>query len=99
MSALTPRGSTRRWRRLRALVLERDRYRCQFLDPTTQDGRCGAYATHVHHIDARDNGGTDDPANLAAACGPHNLSKGTDPGLEPRQPTPGATPRPTLWSW
>lgn len=33
MSALTAAGSTARWRRIRAPVLERDSWRCRFVDP------------------------------------------------------------------
>ena len=95
MSALTARGSTRRWRRLRAYVLERDAFACRFLE----DGRpCGRYATHVHHIDPRSAGGSDDPSKLAAACAEHNLAMGDRPGLElPPRRTP--QPRRTDWSW
>lgn len=104
MSALKSTGSTRRWRRIRAFVLERDAFACRFLDPDRPGGICGAYATHVHHIDPRAAGGTDDPRQLAAACAAHNLSKGAEPGLEPRQPalpprrSPGRRPTPH-WSW
>lgn len=99
MSALTPRGSTRAWRRIRAYVLERDRYACQFLVPANPGGICGAYATHVHHTDPRESGGSDDPANLAAACADHNLTKGSEPGLTPRETATPRKPRGQLWSW
>lgn len=102
-SSLRPGGSTRRWRKIRAYVLERDAFACRFLDPDRPGGICGRYATHVHHTDPRAAGGDDDPAKLAAACATHNLSKGADPGLEPRRAD--TTPRrlsrrstPT-WSW
>jgi hypothetical protein len=39
------RGSTREWRRVRRLVLERDRWRCQLQLPEVCEGR----ATQVHH--------------------------------------------------
>lgn len=69
MSALTARGSTRQWRRIRAWVLRRDGYRCQCM----RDGvRCNATAVDVDHIVRREHGGTDDPINLRAACAPCN---------------------------
>lgn len=73
MSALTARGSTRRWRRIRRLILERDGYRCRV--PLAGGQLCGAYAEHVDHVRRRVDGGTDDPANLRAACAPHNLGR------------------------
>lgn len=73
-SALRPAGSTRRWRKLRALVLIRDGHRCRV---PVGDGRlCQQYATHVDHIKPRAHGGTDDLGNLRAACAHHNLSLG-----------------------
>ena len=64
-SALRRRGSTSRWRRIRAWVLERDRHTCQKI----VDGHiCGAYAHTVGHIVRRENGGGDDPVNLRAEC-------------------------------
>lgn len=100
-SSLTPAGSTRRWRRIRAFVLERDAFACRFVDETRPGGICGRYATHVHHIDPRGRGGTDDPRKLAAACAEHNLAKGSEPGLEPRTATaPRRTPgRASTWKW
>lgn len=75
MSALLrPAGSTRAWRRLRRLVLERDRYRCQL--PAEDGATCGAYATHVDHVVPRAAGGSDHPSNLRAACARHNLKRG-----------------------
>lgn len=60
-------GSTRQWRKTRARVLARDGQSCRY---------CGAPADHVDHVDPVANGGTDDDANLAAACEHCNLSKG-----------------------
>ncbi len=51
------KGSTRQWRKVRAGVLERDRYRCQ---------RCGARAEHVDHIIPVAQGGRDLPENCQA---------------------------------
>lgn len=104
MSALKPAGSTRRWRRIRAYVLERDAFACRFVVPDRPGGICGAYATHVHHVDPRATGGTDDPAKLAAACSDHNLAKGSEPGLDPREAAPRRQPRDRrrldpVWKW
>jgi hypothetical protein len=37
---------------------------------------CGAFALTAGHISAKTFGGTDNPANLRAECGPHNYSEG-----------------------
>jgi hypothetical protein len=55
------------WRRVRADILARDDGACAY---------CGAPADHVDHVIPRHQGGTDDPANLVAACMPCNTSKG-----------------------
>lgn len=60
-------GSTRRWRRLRAEVLERDGRTCRY---------CGAPATEVDHKHPEALGGTDALANLLAACQLCNRVKG-----------------------
>lgn len=70
-------GSTRRWRKVRAMVLQRDSWRCRLRLPG-----CIITATHVHHTMGKRYG--DDPAQLVAACAPCNLkvgdpSKGNDP--------------------
>lgn len=102
-SALRPGGSTRRWRKIRAYVLERDAFACRFIDDDRPGGICGRYATHVHHVDPRAAGGTDDPAKLAAACAEHNLSQGATPGLVPARstsrPRPGPRRTTPTWSW
>lgn len=98
-SSLTPAGSSRRWRRIRALVLERDRHSCRFIVDEATGRECGAFATHVHHVDGRANGAGDDPARLAAACAPHNLAQGATPGLVARTPTTPRHKAPTRWSW
>lgn len=79
-------GSTRAWRRTRALVLNRDRHQCRL----QLDG-CTRAAEHVDHVIPRSKGGTDHPSNLRAACAPCNLTRGTDP-----DPDPAPTPR-TRW--
>ena len=58
-------GSTRQWRKLRALVLMRDGHRCQF---------CGAPATDADHVLPVSQRGTDDPRNLRALCAGCNRS-------------------------
>lgn len=79
MSALTPAGSTTRWRVLRAYVLRRDRYLCRI----GAQG-CTGLATHVDHIVPREMGGTDVETNLRAACEPCNLGRAkAKPRLEP----------------
>lgn len=57
------------WRRVRLIVLERAGYRCEFPG-------CLAPATTVDHIVPVAYGGTNDLANLRAACLPHNSAGG-----------------------
>ena len=66
-SALTDRGGTRRWRKIRARILDRDGHRCSY---------CGGPADQVDHILARANGGGDDEDNLTACCKTCNLARG-----------------------
>lgn len=69
-SALTARGSTRRWRKIRDWILERDDHVCQH----PVDGhRCGAPATTAGHIIRREHGGGDGSDNLRAECGDCNF--------------------------
>ena len=97
MSKAWGRGSTRRWRRIRAVVLARNlatnQGRCQLAIPgtwTTRLGevrRCLGQADCVHHPYGKRYG--DDPAYLMAACTPCNLkvgdpTKAADPKPEPR---------------
>ena len=64
-------GSTRQWRKLRARVLARDGYRCQWgLEGCTGD------ATHADHVKPRSKGGPDTMANLVASCRNCNLKRG-----------------------
>lgn len=75
MSRAWAGGSTRRWRQLRAYVLQRDRHRCQIPKGT---GICGEHATHVDHIVPLADGGPKwEPSNCRASCAPCNLSRGT----------------------
>lgn len=98
MSYLTSAGSTRTWRNLRRLVLDRDQHRCQV--PTDTGALCEAHATHVDHVLPRSRGGTDDLRNLRAACRRCNLRRGnrsTSPDTAPAVPTVSHTAR--GWSW
>lgn len=79
MSALGKRGSTRKWRRIRLMVLERDGYRCHW---------CALPANTVDHVIARVRGGSDDPGNLVACCGPCNYRRGQAESRTARQPAP-----------
>lgn len=79
MSALTAAGSTRLWRNTRPAVLERDGYRCHW---------CGQAANTVDHLIPRARGGTDDPANLVAACGTCNSRRGAEETNEPTAAEP-----------
>ncbi|GEL17673.1 HNH endonuclease [Pseudonocardia asaccharolytica] len=78
-------GSTRAWRRTRALVLARDGHRCQL----QLDG-CTTIATHVHHVIGRAVSGDEDLSKLVAACAWCNQSTG-----DPRRHDPA--PRPRGW--
>ena len=93
MSTSWAGGSTRRWRKLRLFVLNRDRWICQLceqpIDPTL-DGRKHPRAPSVHHTRGKIHG--DDPAFLVAAHRQCNLDVG-DPNA-----TPDPEPRPmTRW--
>lgn len=63
---------TRRWGVIRGYVLDRDRRICQM----SIDGhQCGAYADTVQHRIRREHGGSDELANLIAACGECNYGE------------------------
>jgi 5-methylcytosine-specific restriction endonuclease McrA len=80
------KGSTRAWRKTRAYVLDRDKWRCQVRGPG-----CTVYADQVHHLYGKAQG--DDPAGLVASCQACNLAVG-----DPNQGTRDPDPRPgTLW--
>lgn len=65
-SARTTKGSTRRWRQIREIILRRDQYTCQY---------CGQDANTVDHVVPISKGGNDLPDNLVAACARCNYSK------------------------
>lgn len=95
MSGLSGAGSTRAWRRLRALVLDRDQRRCQLLLPNGQ--LCGAYANHVDHRLPRKRGGQDELWNLRAACASCNMRRGANPGPNDVPRAPDHVRR--SWAW
>lgn len=58
------RGYGAAWDKLRLVILARDQHLCQ---PCLRKGR-PTPATEVHHLKAKVDGGTDDPANLMSTC-------------------------------
>lgn len=90
MSTSWSGGSTRAWRKLRAFVLVRDRYRCQ----VPVDGSlCGRPANTVGHLDPLSKGGAKlAPAErLRAECASHNYGDGARLG--------NASRRQRTWRW
>lgn len=81
MSKAWAKGSTKRWRRIRAYVLARDGGLCR----VRLVGVCVDLADCVHHTRGRAVTG-DDPRYLVAACTPCNLKIG-DPSRK-RDPEP-----------
>jgi 5-methylcytosine-specific restriction endonuclease McrA len=81
--------STRAWRKVRELVLQRDGYLCQVRLPGVCTTDAPLVGGHVHHIAGRRTGL--DPAYLVAACRSCNLSIG-----EPGRADPPPRPR-TVW--
>ncbi|MEU8636778.1 hypothetical protein AB0C38_31795 [Amycolatopsis sp. NPDC048633] len=85
-------GSTRRWRKLRAYVLDRDRWVCQLcnqpIDPKVKHP--DPESAHVHHLDGKVYG--DDLDRMVAVHRRCNLAAG--------DPTRTADPEPkrvTAW--
>jgi 5-methylcytosine-specific restriction endonuclease McrA len=66
-----PELTTQHWRTLKKLVLERDNYICWKCGKQMVPG---VRETQVDHLIPPPIG-TDEPSNLAAACGPCNNSK------------------------
>lgn len=101
MSRTWTKGSSRRWRQIRAYVLARDAdqgWGCRAHEEgwCERSGRPGAHeclhrGEHAHHTKGRRKTG-DDPERIVAACEPCNLHIG-DPTV---QPDPEPTPR-TRW--
>jgi hypothetical protein len=73
------KGSTRQWRRLRLVILERDGWTCRI----GLAGVCVGKADCVHHVLGRAQTG-DDPRWLQAACSPCNLAIGNPQRLRKR---------------
>lgn len=89
-SALRTSGSTRRWRRIRAYVLNRDGWRCQVLvDELGQVMEAERPAVPP--------AGPDDPAWLRAACPAHNLARGAS--TTDARPTDDRRPSAGRWDW
>lgn len=82
MSRAWAGGSTSKWRRTRAQVLQRDHHLCQI----QLAGTCTTLADCVHHTIGRALTG-DDPEWMVAACTPCNLKIG-DPTTRPPDPQP-----------
>ena len=63
MGLISSKGSTRRWRKLRAYVLHRDGSLCQ---------RCGGTnrPLEAHHLVPASAGGKDVPSNIRTLCRP-----------------------------
>lgn len=82
MSEAWAGGSTRQWRKIRAMVLEDNRIQHGGLCRANVVGVCREVATHVHHTLGRNVTG-DDPRFMVATCGPCNLHIG-DPQTHPK---------------
>ena len=68
-------GSSRRWRKIRERVLERDGRRCT--ERLGDGSRCPiTTALEVHHVKPRIEGGSDDESNLTTLCAVHHLKRG-----------------------
>lgn len=68
------KGSSRKWRVIRAAVLARDNYQCQIQGPN-----CLGTATQPDHIVPKSQGGSDMMSNLRAACQPCNSARSDKP--------------------
>lgn len=92
MSRIWTTGSTRRWRRIRAHVLDRDHHTCQVRVRTL----CTDIATVAHHTRGRAITG-DDPDHIVASCEPCNLHIGEPATHPPDCPLCNRTPTRTEW--
>jgi 5-methylcytosine-specific restriction endonuclease McrA len=78
-------GSNRRkrlpsgWDRIRHIVLERDRYRCQWVREDTCH-KCGLPANQVDHRINNASGGSDRYSNLQSLCPYHHQVKSSMEG-------------------
>ena len=72
----------------RRRIFARDRHRCQVPG-------CSRPAVHLHHIEYRAHGGSDDPANLISLCAAHHLF-----GIhEGRMRVSGSAPDKLVWEF
>jgi 5-methylcytosine-specific restriction endonuclease McrA len=71
---------------IRPAILDRDRYRCQWL---TRGHRCGKPATDVDHIRR---GNDHSPGNLQSLCGQHHSAKTSAEGNAARWTEHAARP-------
>jgi len=70
-------GSTRRYRKIRAMVLVRDGGRCRLGPIRAERGDrdvCTYIGNQAHHLDGKAAG--DDPSRMIASCGPCNIAEG-----------------------
>lgn len=89
-SALSDAGSTRRWRRIRAWVLNRDGGRCQLLVD-----EAGDVVETPRPLTPP--AGPDDPAWLRATCPRHNLARGA--ASTDARPTNNRQQTAGRWDW
>lgn len=75
------RGYGTAWDKLRAFILQRDKYLCQ---ACLKQGRA-KQGNHVDHITPKAKGGTDDAANLQVLCEPcHTAKTAAENGARPK---------------
>jgi 5-methylcytosine-specific restriction endonuclease McrA len=76
-------GSTRKWRKLRAYVLQRDGYTCQLQIPGVCTGAAPLKGGHAHHTLGKDITG-DDPTYIVASCAACNQHVGSPHKYNPQ---------------
>ncbi|MEW5248904.1 HNH endonuclease [Microbulbifer sp. 2201CG32-9] len=75
------RGYGAKWRRLRAIIIERDSGLCQ---ACKAEGKYQS-GSHVDHITPKAQGGTDEPHNLQLLCVEHHKRKTAQEGKGARR--------------
>lgn len=85
-------GPSKRWKALRAAVLERDGYAC-----TVRGPRCIGTATVAGHVVAWIDGGPDELDNLRAECAPCSSRGGAALGTRNRRRTAALKGRREGW--
>lgn len=98
------------WPRIRARILHRDNYECQWPVPWLPRGICAARANQVDHVLSAADGGGHDDGNLRSLCWPHHRDRSSSQGgvamaairrrivaarKRPVQPHPGLLPKET----